>query len=150
MKVALERFEDSYIPEPNSGCWLWLKTQHTFGYGLFKMDGRRAPYNAHRASWMLHRGPVPDGVLVCHKCDNPACVNPDHLFLGSPADNMRDMIAKGRGRNYRNPGKAVVRKLSVEQRREIQASDEGPTALSRRFGVSASAVCSLRRRGYCV
>lgn len=91
-----ERFDDKYIPEPNSGCWLWTGSLNRFGYGKFYARG--ASWLAHRFSYELRIGPVPEQLHVCHKCDVTQCVNPDHLFLGTHADNMRDKSLKGRSR----------------------------------------------------
>ena len=76
-------------------CWLWVGAVTSRGYGWFVAKGRQ--WTAHRFSWHISRGPIPDGLFVCHHCDTPRCVRPQHLFLGTHADNMADMKAKGRG-----------------------------------------------------
>src|SRR5689334_23323156 len=93
MKV-LKCFEERHIPEPMSGCWLWTGTCNDRGYGIIQLkefDGY-----AHRFAFAFWKGAIPQGAHVCHKCDTPCCVNPDHLFLGSAADNMQDCVRKGR------------------------------------------------------
>lgn len=94
-----ERFHAKFIPEPNTGCWLWMgsitgrdeRGMLTIGKSL----GGKNIY-AHRVSWMLFRGEIPQGISVLHTCDVPSCVNPEHLFLGTQLDNMRDCAMKGR------------------------------------------------------
>lgn len=78
-----------------SDCWEWTGARLPAGYGVFWVNGKNE--GAHRVSWQLHKGPIPDGLWVLHKCDNPRCVRPDHLFLGTPKDNTQDCQRKGRG-----------------------------------------------------
>lgn len=87
-----ERFHESYLR--GEGCWLWMKALNGDGYGHFYTGSKID--KAHRASWRFHRGDIPSGMSVLHSCDNPRCVNPDHLFLGSQRDNVIDMAQKKR------------------------------------------------------
>jgi len=92
-----ERLMRYVSPEPNSGCWLWEGAQNNRGYGYIGLSGAKGGnVLAHRSMWELTNGPIPDGLWVLHRCDVRICCNPDHLFLGTPLDNMRDMHAKGR------------------------------------------------------
>lgn len=88
---------ESSIPVPFSGCWLWLLSLDRDGYGRCSLGPKFV--NAHRLSWTAFRGPIPFGMHVLHTCDIPSCINPDHLWLGTHLDNMRDRSAKGRSRN---------------------------------------------------
>ena len=127
MRSILERFEENYTPEPNSGCWLWTASTNKAGYGGLKINGKTKL--AHRISWELENGPIPDsdsyhGVCVCHSCDNPACVNPSHLFIGSHKDNMRDMYSKGRRTDAKGERQhlAKLNETSVKQIRKYYAA----------------------------
>ena len=99
-RPLMERFEEKYTPEPNSGCWLWLGACNRDRYGCetYGVIGTtpRGTSLAHRIAWLLYRGPIPTGLILLHRCDNQQCVNPDHLRLGTYADNNADMVAKGR------------------------------------------------------
>lgn len=90
-------FDDLYIPEPNTGCWLWLGVERN-GYGTYtvRANGRKKMHSAHRFAWERVHGPIPKGLFACHRCDTPGCVNPDHIFLGTPRDNFEDMRRKRR------------------------------------------------------
>lgn len=99
----IERFLEKTEPIPECGCWIWIgaiakprQSDHDNWYGMTTLGHRRDFMGAHRASWILFRGPIPEGMCVLHRCDIKSCVNPDHLFLGSDLDNAHDMIAKGR------------------------------------------------------
>jgi hypothetical protein len=94
MPMMAGAWEEYYIPEPNSGCWLWDAGVGNDGYGKVKRGG--VTYRAHKYAWMQEHGPVPDGLLVCHSCDVITCVNPAHLFLGTQKENLEDMVRKGR------------------------------------------------------
>ncbi len=124
-------------------CWLWTATLATTGYGQF-WDGTRL-VGAHRFSWELVNGPIPDGLYACHRCDVRACVNPDHLFLGTHADNMQDCVEKGRtAKGLRN----AWTKLTDEQVRQILLlrPHTRPSVLARQFGVSPQTICDITKR----
>lgn len=94
MQTLDQKINDRISPEPMSGCWLWQGMVNDMGYAILVIGRRR--FRVHRLMWEQQRGSIPDGLLVCHKCDVPCCVNPDHLFLGTQHDNIHDMIRKGR------------------------------------------------------
>jgi hypothetical protein len=89
--------------QKTDGCWLWTASLNKAGYGQIYAEGR--PQHASRISWRIHNGAIPAGLHVCHHCDNPRCVRPDHLFLGTRSDNMQDMLAKGRNGAITHPEK---------------------------------------------
>src|SRR5229473_531412 len=98
----------------SDGCWEWIAGKHRFGYGIIRDGGRGSRMRtAHRISWEFHNGSIPAGLWVLHRCDNPQCINPDHLFLGTQFDNMTDAARKGRIRNGR--GKNVSSKHGLSQ-----------------------------------
>jgi hypothetical protein len=100
-----QRFDRKWTPEPYSGCWLWIGSTAK-GYG--KLTIKHKDVLAHRCAWQLLNGEIPLGAHVLHSCDTPLCVNPDHLFIGSHTDNMRDMYAKRHDRWHRNAPRWVT------------------------------------------
>lgn len=139
--VRFLRQADSHGLDPEM-CWLWTGAQNTNGYGRF-IDGNQHKL-AHRVSYELFVGPIPDGMNVCHACDNRKCVNPHHLWVGSQTDNLRDAVAKGRMfRPNTNGEMNGNRKLSAEDVRTIRAMFRGGQRryrIAERFGVSPSTV----------
>ena len=104
-----------------NGCWSWTGNVNPKGYGTIKRGYNENNIVAHRASWEVHRGPIPDGMLVLHKCDNPPCTNPDHLFLGTHQDNMDDMVTKERQSKLtgENHGRAKLTEKEVLEIRDL-------------------------------
>lgn len=125
------------------GCWLWTGKKVGRGYGGLRVNER--DLLAHRVSYELHVGPIPDGQWVLHRCDNPPCVNPEHLFLGDRRANFDDMLAKGRSlRGERH----LFAKLTSEQVVEIRrrARFEPQSKLAAEFGMSRATICNIIKR----
>lgn len=122
-----------------STCWLWVGGVAHNGYGRFWVHS--TTICASRVSWELHYGPIPEGLLVCHKCDNKACVNPLHLFLGSQKQNMEDCISKGRTAKGIRNGKG---KLTDEQIIAIRRSGLSKRELSRLYPVHYSTIWAIK------
>jgi len=146
-----KRFDDKWIGEPMSGCWLWEGAifKRT-GYGQMRMN--KKIFLAHRIAWELHRGPIPQGegyhgICVCHRCDNPFCVNPDHLFLGTHTDNMQDKANKGRTRPGDKGSKCHLSSLTEEQVLSIRKeTGRTYTDIAKDYGVTRTAISSIIRR----
>lgn len=146
-----DKFLQLVSPEPNTGCWIWAGHYFKSGYGCFakfKFKGRKA----HRASWVVHHGEIPDGMYVCHKCDNKYCVNPDHLFLGTAKDNIQDYWRKGKGKAPKQESWQKARgirhgrsKLSEEQVFFIKTNYASNKELAKMFGVDASLIYLIRK-----
>lgn len=134
------------VPLGKNDCWQWQGNIGTNGYGRGSCGGKT--FAAHRVSYELHRGSIPDGMMVLHKCDNPTCINPDHLFLGTDADNMQDKIEKGRA-NFLVGERVYNARLTSGQVIEIRRlSKQGisQSRIARQFGVSTSAIGSIVSR----
>lgn len=121
-------------------CWIWTGLTTREGYGLAYLHGRH--YRAHRVADELTNGPIPDGVVICHRCDNPACVHPEHLFRGTQADNLDDMRAKGRDRYAYGEDASNVKLTGqqVDAIREMRSSGKLHREIAEAFGVSTATV----------
>jgi len=106
MRINLERFEEKICPEPNTGCWLWTAGTFSTGYGASYHDGKML--KAHRASYELYCGKIPNEMCILHKCDTPPCVNPDHLYLGTSQENRDDKMLKNRQARHKLTSDMVV------------------------------------------
>ena len=137
-KVA-ERFAAKYFIEPNSGCWLWTGSLVHDGYPQF-YDGVTM-VRAHRHSYKVNIGPIEDGLLVCHKCDTPSCVNPDHLFLGTQRENLADCRKKDR----------IYKKLNnskVAEIKRLAALGATLKTIATKFGINPSMVHYIKHAAH--
>lgn len=139
-----ERFEDKFVHEPNTGCWLWTGATDAGGYGRFGVDGVNC--KAHRVSLFLYRaGSLKDARVACHKCDTPACVNPDHVYLGTQKDNVADLRRRQRS-NYARGARVNTAKLTAEQVAEIRRDGRScAIANAAKYGVHFSTIYRLLR-----
>jgi hypothetical protein len=138
----LERFHDNYERGDPSACWPWTGARHYTGYGVIA-DEHNQQHRATRIAYELAHGPIPPGRHVCHRCDNPPCVNPAHLFVGRPADNTADAVRKGR---WAVGTKKVNAKLTDADVRAIRASTLTYKELALKFNVSKQLICFIRTR----
>lgn len=129
--------------ERGDGCWLWRGTLDPTGYGVFWIDGQNR--RAHRLSYILAHGPIADGLFVCHRCDNPRCVNPEHLFLGTPGENTADAKAKGRMATGERQGCAKLRDTDIPPIREALSRHESTFRIAERFGVSQKTIMNIKQ-----
>jgi hypothetical protein len=137
-----EKLEAWSIPEPNSGCWLWLRAlTGTGGYGFLWYKGRKD--RAHRVSWKEHFGEIPEGTHVLHRCDNPKCINPEHLFLGTPKDNSNDKVTKNRHAYGR---RLPQTKLTEKEVIEIRADTRSYTQTCRDYGININTLWAIKHR----
>lgn len=131
----LPRFEAKFMPEPNSGCFLWFGATVPDGYGSFGITTKHT-MKAHRLAWQLYCGPIPVNAHVLHRCDNRACVNPDHLFLGDNDTNVADRVAKGR----------TAGKLTQADDLEILNDTQTRRTIALKYNVSMATISRAKQR----
>jgi hypothetical protein len=136
-----ERFKRFFDRGDPDTCWEWKGGRHSKGYGQFGNPTDKA----HRVAWEFYRGPIPDGIHVLHACDNPPCVNPNHLFLGTNLDNVKDKMAKGRGHTVRGTD-AGTNILSEEAVRQIRTDQRKQDVIAAEYGVAQTTVSAIKRR----
>lgn len=142
--------KDRFWPKVRKGpgCWLWMAWRMKNGYGTIARDNTGRKILAHRAAWTLTNGPIPRSLYVLHRCDNPRCVRPSHLFLGTQTDNMKDCATKGRqpGSNGKMRGEASPHaKLTWIKARAIRASKESGPTLARKYGVTHRVIYLIQK-----
>ena len=137
-----QRFWDK-VKKTNS-CWFWIAGKIDKGYGRINL-GKNKLCLAHRFSWILKNGKIPNGLFVCHKCDNPSCVNPSHLFLGTNKENIKDMYNKGRAPNTKgeNNGRAILTWQNVKRIRSL-INKYTLAEIAKKFGVSHGCVSHIK------
>lgn len=131
-KPMEQRFREKYVIDNSTECWNWQGALVGIGYGHLNGERGSKSQVAHRYSYELHVGKIPDGMIVCHKCDNPSCVNPEHLYVADHATNMREMKAKGRAR--------LLSADEVAKCKQELATGKSFTAIARDLGVSRPTV----------
>lgn len=135
------RIERKFIPEPNSGCWLWFGCAHEGGYSRMMIEGHLRP--VHRYIFeRCHGCELPSDLFVCHRCDTPACINPDHLFVGTQLDNLADSVSKGRMHPGERNGRA---KLTDAQAAAIVADPRRYKAIAAQYGIHVEHVGAIKR-----
>jgi len=146
-KTPKERLYNKFTIDSKTGCWNWTAGLLKDGYGSFAF--KPFAQSAHRGSWIIHNGAIPDGMLVCHRCDNRRCVNPDHLFLGTYLDNNHDMIEKCRA-IYPCGSKSFWSKLTEKQVLEIRKrhanGDITQRKLAQEYGIGYKAINKIIKR----
>ena len=145
MKTLPERFSEKY--ETGPGCWIWKSAFTTRGYGFFWVGGAKRSEYAHRVAWELANGEqIPNGKIVMHSCDNPACVNPAHLSIGSNKDNSQDAVRKGRNAyGERNGGGRKLTETKVRLIKELLCDGWSCNDVAKYFEVSSQTAKAIRR-----
>lgn len=147
IKTSEERMAGKWKYNPVNGCWEWRRNFNIAGYGMIWMKGDKGAdrsERAHRLSWVAWRGPIPAGMAILHRCDNRRCVNPDHLFLGTRADNNRDCVAKGRKAVGEKHPAAKLTLAEVSAIRDALNTGISQVHLARQYKIDASVISRIK------
>ena len=145
-QLTRERFDSKWKRDAATGCWLWMASTAGRGYGQFRIPGTRRNIYAHRLSFELFKGPLPKGAHLMHSCDTPRCINPDHLSIGSPLDNARDMRDKDRHLNgERNASAKLTEKQVVAIKALLAHSCLPQKVIAKLFGIQQMQVSRIKR-----
>ena len=136
--TLLERFNENYSICKETGCWEWTGCFTYSGYGRMMFNYQN--YRAHRLSYILHYGEILDEMVICHKCDNKKCVNPEHLFIGTVLDNVKDRVQKGR--TARNEKSGLV-KLTNKQVEQIRKRKMSLSLMAKKYNVAESTIVRI-------
>lgn len=139
----LKKSFEKHVIRNEDGCWGW-KGSLSRGYGVMSCGPRIGPDRSHRASWVIYKGPIPKGMLVCHKCDHPECTNPEHLFLGTPSENTKDMINKNRKVVGSKVPTAKLDEEKVKEIRILLSLGKSYPKIARMFGVASGTIARIK------
>jgi hypothetical protein len=144
--TSVERFWSKVRRGADDECWPWIGSRTPFGYGKISTGNGKPAAVASRVSWRLANGPIPAGLVVCHRCDNPPCVNPAHLFLGTHAENMADARSKGRVNRGERNGIAKLTEGDVREIRRRRLNGELARLIAPDFGITHFNVYQIEKR----
>lgn len=142
-KSVQDRFMDKVMPEPNTGCWIWTASLNYKGYGQFGIGGKYKSVTSHRVSYEMFKGIIHKDMHVLHHCDNPWCVNPDHLWLGTNNDNIQDKIEKQRTSKGENHARAKITTTDVLIIREARTHGFTYSAIAGYYNLGLTTVRSI-------
>ena len=137
----VHRFLSKIDIKSKTECWIWLACKDRLGYGRFRLNGKTE--KAYRVSWIVFSGPIHAGMSVCHSCDNPSCVNPWHLFLGTQSENTKDRHEKGRSRGPKG-NLHGRRKISKDQADMIRSDPKMQKDIAKKYGITQAQVSKIK------
>lgn len=137
-----ERFYSKFIVNSENGCWEWAANRFPKGYGCFKLNGKSNA--AHRISYKIHVGEIKERMVICHKCDNPCCVNPNHLFMGTQKENLQDRNLKGRSIKGHKNGRCILTEKDIPIIKSLLKEKIDQRDIAKKFGVAQTTISSIK------